>query len=733
MYKFLTHVLPAVVLCGATFVSCDDDKTPEPEPITPPTYSVEVQDIQRTQATFTITSTEATDYAYAICEKEDEPVTDAESLFETGTTGMLEEGKATITTTDIEGAKEYVIYSAVRRINPFIYSEVKVTPLSTDIEYTELVTLNKVGTRTVDYHVEYPEGAVKVKHLVVKRADYEDVKRLIGSLGEINERLYLETFGHVTTETVDHHSEDIEYNVFGDTYSHIHPGTPYLLLGGVANDKGKIAEEDFQMVEFDTRKSDEAPYDIEVSITTTSTTANILIKPAPEFVEYRMVTGTRAEFYYDCAGDKVRERNLVIGFWDDSKNVPTRIYKGTREVVLQGLVPNTDQIVAIIGFDALGREKYVYHEFATGDPVGPKPDLTVTEVEPEVIAPWSTKAFQVKTSYAAELRAGFWFKSAIDQAINNGSSLANIIVNNAPTCSDAQLAQSMTEDGVIFEASNLQPMTEYVFAVYVRNEEYVTAVESIAFTTDELPKVGGQMRKNMPGKYIASTMVLDDDDNELTVTFPVTITTGVDEATTAQYDGQNRLVALGFGPESETGLTYKSPTDLVSEGMDMEEAINKYGPKWFIEFASDTECYIPASRADRQSGAWLWSMCQDGGKDIYMMGIGTHPNTGRDLTAYSEKFPIEVSADGKTVTIKGVVEASGSTYYPYMIIPATGWGKPTEYFRSYSDITLTKQDDTESKAYVGNKVSTPKVVTLSAKNALDAVKANLNAMANKIK
>lgn len=36
MYKFLTHVLPAVVLCGATFVSCDDDKTPEPEPIAPP-------------------------------------------------------------------------------------------------------------------------------------------------------------------------------------------------------------------------------------------------------------------------------------------------------------------------------------------------------------------------------------------------------------------------------------------------------------------------------------------------------------------------------------------------------------------------------------------------------------------------------------------------------------------------------------------------------------------------
>ncbi len=686
--------------------------------------------VQRTKVTFTIVSADASDYAYVLVENDAQPITNPEELFETGITGMLEDGKATITTTDIEGDKEYVIYSAVRRINPYVYSDVDVTHLSTtDIPYTELVTLNKVGTRTIDYHVEYPaEGAAKVKHLVVKKADYEDVVRLIGGLGEINERLYLEAFGHETTESHDHHAEDIEYNVFGDTYSHIHPGTPYLLLGGACRTEGKkdILEEDFQMVEFETRKAPEAPYDFEVSITTTSTSANILVKPATEYVEYRMVIGTRDEFYYDCGGDKTKERNLVIGFWDDSQNTPKRIYKGEQEVEMKGLVPNSTHIVAIVAFDELGREKYIYQEFLTGEPVGPKPELTVTEVEPEVAAPWSTKAFQVKTSYAAELRAGFWLKSSIDQALNNGNSLASIIVSNAPTCSADQVAQSMTDEGVVFETSDLQPMTEYVFAVYVRNEEYVSAVESVSFTTEELPKVGGQMRKNMPGKYTATA--LDEDDN--VVTFPVTITTGPDETAAAQYDGQNRLVACGFGPESK--FPFKSPADLIADGADADAAYKNYGPKWFIEFASDTECYVPMARSDKSSGSYLWTMGQVNGVDAYMLGIGQHPSTGRDLSAYSEQFPIEVSADGKTITVKGVVEASGATYYPFMGAPGS-WGRNTFYFRSYSDITLTKIEENGTSAYVGKKVNMPKIITLSAVDASAALKANLKAMAEKLK
>ena len=48
----------------------------------------------------------------------------------------------------------------------------------------------------------------------------------------------------------------------------------------------------------------------------------------------------------------------------------------------------------------------------------------------------------------------------------------------------------------------------------------------------------------MPGNYMARTT----DENGDEVTFPVTITTGVNDATTASYASVNRLVALGFGP-----------------------------------------------------------------------------------------------------------------------------------------------------------------------------------------
>lgn len=93
----------------------------------------------------------------------------AEELFTDGTIGQFEKGVAEVTTLDVEGGKKFDIYVAVRRINPYVYSEVKKIDLNTDLPYTDLVTLERIGKTDFKYHVEFPEGVTSMKHVVIKK------------------------------------------------------------------------------------------------------------------------------------------------------------------------------------------------------------------------------------------------------------------------------------------------------------------------------------------------------------------------------------------------------------------------------------------------------------------------------------------------------------------------------------------------------------------------------------
>lgn len=722
MQKFLTRLLPAVVLLGTTLLSCSDDDNSKTQTYEQPTHKVVVNDLMRTSATFTIEAPQAADYAYVVLEKDEAPITDAEELFKTGTVGMLENGLASVTTTELEGAKEYVVYSAVRRINPYVYSDVVATDLSTNLPYEDLATLNKVGYTDVAYHIEMPEGATTVKHLVVKKADYIAIKNIIGSLGEINEMLYLKVFGFTTSETGDYAFDKIvEYQ--DGAHSILHTGTTYYLLAGVVGEDGEIDPATFQLTEFDTRKPAESPYNIDVAVTTTSTSATVSVIPDPEIVEYRMLVEARSEFDYAAAEGEAQVRNLIVNFWDDEQNTPKRVYTGTIEYKALGLVPNSEYVVGIVGYDKEGREKFIRHDFITGEPTGPAPTITITEIEPSVVAPWSTKAFNVKVTNAVDVLYGFFIKSQIDQLLYNGTSLANIVRANGNSCSGSLLTQLYSSEGADFETSDLTPQTEYMFAVYARTDEYVTAVEYAVFTTEETPVVGGAVRRNMPGKYIATTTI---DEDGTVATFPVTIATGYDALTTGLYAEQNRLVCFGFGPAAE--YPFLSPADLINAGLDSDNAYSKYGPKWFIEFVNDNEIKVPDPTTG--SNKWVMGYDIDAGKNMMMHGVGISGRNGRELYR-SVDFPVEVSEDGQTITIQGsYLAAQLMYYYPTMVYPASGWGNPTEIFRCYSELVLTKQESAASATsrqapLVAPRVISGKVGTASLKSQREGIASHL--------
>ena len=703
MQKFLSRFALLVTAAGlsAAVASCsdDDDKVIAPN-MEPPTFNITVSEVQRTQAEFSISSAEAADYAYIVAEPNESYMPTAEELFTDGTIGQFEKGVAEVTTLDVEGGKKFDIYVAVRRINPYVYSEVKKIDLNTDLPYTDLVTLERIGKTDFKYHVEFPEGVTSMKHVVIKKTDYEAIKSILAMFGTVTYETYLKVFGHPLSESTDiEHDKFAEYGFSEDI--HIHSGTEFILMVGVPLEDGNIDPEQFQVIEFSTRPAGLCPYDIKVSIESTSTTATISLTPDPEITDYRVFVDKKSEFDYWRREGEAQVRSVVIGHWDDSTNPVPRAQTGNVVLNPTGLVPNTDYVVGIVGFDSERHECVKYIDFRTGEPVGPKPQIAIEAKPEEVTAPWKSAAYNVKIQNAVSAVYGYFLKSQIDEVLANGAEISAVIQNNGITASEEQLAEMLTSEGITFETSDLSANTQYIFGVYAINDEYVSTAEYVTFTTDMLPQIGGETRNNMPGRYTASTT----DVNGNTVTFPVTITTGVDDATTAEYALANRLVALGFGPESQ--FPYTSLSDMIAAGHTAEEAADLYGPKWFIEFREDG---IVVPKPDNLS----WTMGNFGTDDnSYFWAVGIRPSDGRDIDNLYD-FPIEVSADGNTVTVKGYYnENIPAYYYPTMCTAASSWWFNDIQFRCYSELVLTR--DTSTSAYLHRgAVKAPKTVVINS-------------------
>lgn len=719
MQKFLSRValLLTAVVMSAAFTSCSDDDNVITPNLDPPTFSMEINQLQRTQADFTVRSAEAADYAYIVVEDGAAEAPTAEEIFEQGTIGQLKDGVAEVKTLDVEGGKTYSMYVAVRRINPYVYSEVSKFDLNTDIAYADIVTLDRIGKTDFRYHVEFPEGATSMKHTVVKKTDYEAIKRILALFGDVTFETYLKVFGRTITESSDFSID--KYDAWGpgnDDDIHVHTNTPFYVMAGVPDASGNIDPEKFQVVEFTTRPAGVCPFDVNVAIETTSTTAKISLTPEPGITDYRVMVDKRSEFDSWRLEGEAQMRSVIIGHWDDSTNPIQHAYEGDIVLDQTGLIPETDYVVGIVGFDSERRECVKYVDFRTGEPVGPRPEITIQAKAEDVTAPWKSAAYNVKLQHAVSAVYGYFLKSQVDNVLASGSTMSAIIKNNGVYANAEDLAGMLSAEGATFETSELSANTEYVFGVYAVNDEYVASSSYVVFTTDKMPQLGGETRANMPGHYTASTT--DADGN--TVTFPVTITTGVNDATTEEYSVANRLVALGFGPEDQ--FAYKSPADLIAAGTSVDDANKLYGPKWFIEFREEG---IVVPKPDNLS----WIMYNSNGSNCYFWGIGVRPSTGRDIDNLYD-FPVEVSADGNTVTVKGYYNQNiPAYYYPSMCAASSAWWYNEVLFRSYSDIVLTR-DSSNSAYFHRGAIKAPRIVVI--RHADNSEKLRRSNIANRI-
>lgn len=153
--------------------------------------------------------------------------------------------------------------------------------------------------------------------------------------------------------------------------------------------------------------------------------------------------------------------------------------------------------------------------------------------------------------------------------------------------------------------------------------------------------------------------------------------------------GFNRLLCLGYNfADAEYMLDLvATPYDLFCDeeygAADLSSLFYDFGPKWNLEIDSDGSVWLPLDM-EREFPMSTWNFGMD--YTFYMFGIGTKTYIGGPL--YDQKgtlltdarFPVEVSADYSTITIKPIVytdsQGTVETYYPCVAQLQQGQAQP---------------------------------------------------------
>ncbi len=185
-----------------------------------------------------------------------------------------------------------------------------------------------------------------------------------------------------------------------------------------------------------------------------------------------------------------------------------------------------------------------------------------------------------------------------------------------------------------------------------------------------------------------------------------------------RIEGHNRMLCTGFldfdyYEDEDKRLNYMSLYDLFTStkysSVDVPQLVYDFGPKWFLEVQNDGSLIVPFS------SLYLPPMHAWPGYPFYVGAYGV----AADGTPYAfydgnEKingFPVEVSSDRRTITVKPIVLDDGGKYYMNALgVNAQTYGSVEIVATIISDIVL-KKGWTGTKTKAGaDYVSVPSVV-----------------------
>ena len=161
--------------------------------------------------------------------------------------------------------------------------------------------------------------------------------------------------------------------------------------------------------------------------------------------------------------------------------------------------------------------------------------------------------------------------------------------------------------------------------------------------------------------------------------------------------GQNRVLCQGWDVSGQRETSTASPWDLFRmpdyNASLVDYLFYDFGPKWFLQTKANGDIFIPVNY-----NVVPPVLCWYNGLEHYLcssnveMGYANYIDPNDPMGVESVGIPVEVSADGNTITLKAVTIDFGSqkvTLYPSMIYNNQG---QLAFYRPYvvSEVVLTK-------------------------------------------
>lgn len=223
------------------------------------------------------------------------------------------------------------------------------------------------------------------------------------------------------------------------------------------------------------------------------------------------------------------------------------------------------------------------------------------------------------------------------------------------------------------EHKGLKPETEYMAVVVGIDTELNRFQVSEVFTTlkeQTQQRIESELFEKLLGEWTGVQTITDLYAEPMESTFTVNI---LSEISDVEYDyrAMNQLVATVDG---WCNIDYYSATELAE--MEIEEAENKWGPKWVFNVAEGDVVTLDGKACNSVVG-WLFF------GDCFMLNMEAE----NQVIDTNTDFEVEVSADYNTLTIKS--PASMPNSYPGLgyYFDGIGW---MGYYYGLSTIVLTR-------------------------------------------
>lgn len=401
------------------------------------------------------------------------------------------------------------------------------------------------------------------------------------------------------------------------------------------------------------------------------------------------------------------------------------------DIFYEGMVPansNIHVLVTAMGDESGSTQNFTHYTFQTLDKVKDAPIIQVTPVK-EASSPFLA-AFNIKcTTWNDPTRGavkrcyyGANYKKDFILAANSGSSYFDLAQSQAFSAED--LAQINSDEGLTIKIPTIDGETTRI-AVAGYNDENtpndfnfkdITECPAVADLTtdyrDPKPYVKSDLFKSLKGDWTATAKLSDNTTHTVKISISDGINAGEHYPTALpdsvytiykeevgmdreQVDGcfdrfktaaaeynkyrleyQNSLLMEGwFDKDDYNRLAYFNPYDLfVSRsysGVDEKSMFSDFGPKLYLEIAAGDKLSITGNAAYMPPVSYTsvpYYLARYTPDRTMEQGNFTYYDYDASAEGnYDITFPVELSADGNTLTIKPFVDADGTRWYPNLI------------------------------------------------------------------